>query len=947
MTIEFAFYRWFQDVFERPNLMYAKPDFSPQLPRIRRYAMFIAFMWTLVIVVSASWALYGNTQSTIRAARIEGEATFNKDLLYRRWVAMHGGVYVPVTEQTTSNPYLDVPNRDVVTRDGQQLTLVNPAYMTRQVHEIAAEEYDVKGHITSLDPIRPGNAPDEWEVEALLAFEQGTPEVSSIEVVDGVEVMRYMQAMYVEESCMACHAYQGYEIGDVRGGISVDVPMQPFWESAQPVSLGILAGHMILWMIGLVGIAGASRRFQVSTRREEEYVRMLSRNEARYRQMFHQHLAVKLVIDPETGAITDANQAAIDFYGYPLDRLKRMKIHDINMQPSTQAKADMERASGENRHLFAFKHQLASGEVRDVDVFSGPIDSPEGRRLYSIIIDTTEKREAERHRQQMVEHLQFLNRAAMELIDLPDAAAIYDYLGRNLSKLFGQNAVIVVNRNFANGEQMVIEGVHGIDHTWLGRLATLLGHNPIGHTYESDPEITQIFRDGQLVRLEGGLLALAKNVLPAIVLRQLVRLFDLGEVYLIGMQKDGTFYAGLQLYMRHECTVEYPELIETFVQQASTALQRIEAEAALRDSEAHLQSVLDSQHTFVLRTDMHGKYTYVNDAMHRQFAWMYPTREEMIGTNTLATVCEEDWPKAQETIMACIVKPGVAHHVELRKPTSDGFMWSLWEFMALPDMDGEVVEFQCVGIDITERKKAAERSFELALEKERMSLLMQFIRHAAHEFRTPLTAINSSAYLISRTDDPERVQRKTTQITQQVRRITRLVDMLLVMSTLESRESLKQQPFYMNDILRTIRQKIVENGGGERVELHYDIPSELPSPSGDAQNMMEAIYQLVDNACRYTPDGGDVFVTVRHHDGALFVEIRDNGVGISEEMLPHIFDTFWRQDGAHSTPGFGLGLPIAQRIIERHGGTISVESVVDKGSTFTVILPVEPVAEVV
>jgi hypothetical protein len=101
---------------------------------------------------------------------------------------MHGGVYVPVTEETQPNPYLsDVPERDLITPSGRHLTLINPAYMTRQVYELMKESYGVRGHITSLNPIRPENKPDTWETQALRAFESGKTEVSSIEKIEGKE----------------------------------------------------------------------------------------------------------------------------------------------------------------------------------------------------------------------------------------------------------------------------------------------------------------------------------------------------------------------------------------------------------------------------------------------------------------------------------------------------------------------------------------------------------------------------------------------------------------------------------------------------------------------------------------------------------------------------------------------------------------------------------------
>lgn len=108
----------------------------------------------------------------------EARALFQKDEAFRFWAATHGGFYVPVTERTSPNPYLNhVFERDIETPSGTKLTLMNPAWALRQMNEDFKESYGISGHITSLLPLRPKNAPDDWEQQALKLFEKGEPEV--------------------------------------------------------------------------------------------------------------------------------------------------------------------------------------------------------------------------------------------------------------------------------------------------------------------------------------------------------------------------------------------------------------------------------------------------------------------------------------------------------------------------------------------------------------------------------------------------------------------------------------------------------------------------------------------------------------------------------------------------------------------------------------------------
>ncbi len=220
--------------------------------QVERYVWILAVMWTVAVAVSLVWNVVQIKHNTLEAARIQARATYDKDIIYRRWNAGHGGVYVMVTEVTQPNPYLsDIHERDITTPLGKLLTLMNPAYMTRQVHELAEEQYGVRGHITSLNPIRPENAPGPWETEALQAFERGETEVSLLGEMKGKEYMRLMRPLTTEKGCLKCHAAQGYQEGDIRGGISVSVPMESLWAIAQRNITTLAVGHILLWLIGL------------------------------------------------------------------------------------------------------------------------------------------------------------------------------------------------------------------------------------------------------------------------------------------------------------------------------------------------------------------------------------------------------------------------------------------------------------------------------------------------------------------------------------------------------------------------------------------------------------------------------------------------------------------------------------------------------------------------
>ena len=237
---------------------------------INRYLLSLVVIWTAGVIASLWWNIHQLKQSILRAAQTSAEISYNKDVIYRRWVAKQGGVYVPVSDMTPPNPYLKVPHRDIKAPDGLSLTLINPAYMTRQVNELALEMHNVQGHITSLNPIRPENYPDSWEREALKSFERGIKETSSIEMTSGKEYFRLMYPFVTEKSCLKCHELQGYKEGDIRGGISVSIPMAPLRAIERSLIIKLTLAHSFLWIIGLTGIGIITRRLWRQTLQREK-----------------------------------------------------------------------------------------------------------------------------------------------------------------------------------------------------------------------------------------------------------------------------------------------------------------------------------------------------------------------------------------------------------------------------------------------------------------------------------------------------------------------------------------------------------------------------------------------------------------------------------------------------------------------------------------------------
>ena len=245
---------------------------APETPRLtRRLSLEVSIaalgvLGTALLGVSLAWNIIQVRNRTLDSALVQARVAYEKDIVFRRWNNQYGGVYVD-SAVTPPNPYLaGTPERDIRTPSGKILTLVNPAYMTRQVYELEATVSGLHGHITSLEPMRPQNAPDSWEHAALEAFKRGVDEVSAVQPMEGKEYMRLMRPLITEENCLSCHSERGYVLGKPWGGISVSVPMKELraieWKSIRT----FIFAHLLLWFIGIGGVTIGGRSLLASER---------------------------------------------------------------------------------------------------------------------------------------------------------------------------------------------------------------------------------------------------------------------------------------------------------------------------------------------------------------------------------------------------------------------------------------------------------------------------------------------------------------------------------------------------------------------------------------------------------------------------------------------------------------------------------------------------------
>jgi heavy metal sensor kinase len=220
--------------------------------------------------------------------------------------------------------------------------------------------------------------------------------------------------------------------------------------------------------------------------------------------------------------------------------------------------------------------------------------------------------------------------------------------------------------------------------------------------------------------------------------------------------------------------------------------------------------------------------------------------------------------------------------------------------------------------------------------------MRRFVADASHELRTPISIIRGEADVaLSAPRTAAEYQQILAVILDESRRLSRLVDDLLNLARADAgRVKLQVQEFYLNDLLAECCRSVQSLAAARRIAVECRCPDDVAF-RGAEELVRRMVMNLLDNAIRYTPEGGRVTAALETGEAGLTIRIADTGVGIAPEVAPHVFERFYRGDKARSRQdgGFGLGLAIVKWIAELHHGAVDLASAPGSGSTFTVTLP--------
>ncbi|MCC5909000.1 MAG: PAS domain S-box protein [Clostridiaceae bacterium] len=613
-------------------------------------------------------------------------------------------------------------------------------------------------------------------------------------------------------------------------------------------------------------------------------------NETLYMDIFKDNPSMMLLVDPTDGSIYDANEAACCFYGYTKDEMANMHIGQINILPNKKVHEEMNNATETIKNKFYFKHKLASGEIRDVEVTSGPIEINDKQYLYSIIYDVTEK--------------------------------------NNISKLLDES-----EKKFKQLFNKINDGLFFFKVEEDGGPGKFLEVNDVacrtlGYSYEEMLNMSPFDVD---INERDKFLKLFKQI-----------------------HKDGeaTFEAVHTTKDRRNIPVEinahvFYWLEEKFILAVARDItHRKKIEKSLKDNIAKQQRIMAflPDGVFIVKND---KIVFVNECGKNLLG--YASIRELLGKKYLNILHDDYHVISKERFKQMKHDNMIVPLIEEKYLKKNGEALDV-EVTGVRIPYGKDFAFLIVARDISERKKVRhELDEKICFEK----LRTEFFSNISHELRTPLNVLLGSLQLQALYMDNDLFsvnQDKHKQIHKRMKqncyRLLRLVNNIIDITRIDS-------GFYDIDLqncdiivlIENIVSSVEDYVKNKNLTITFTTDISKLVIACDPEKIERIILNLLSNAIKFSKPQGKIEVNIDSNENELFISIKDYGIGIPKEKLEDIFNRFSQVDKSltRNHEGSGIGLSLVKSLVEMHKGVVTVKSEVTKGSEFTLKLPMRQI----
>jgi len=966
------------------------PDSPLHRPFVRR-----GLLWTLIVGLFLGLGSFYARREAREIALNRAQDSFRKDVAYRTWASQRGGVYVPLDEKTPANPYLkDIPNREITTTAGKVYTLVNPAYMTRMVHELGAQ-YGLKGHLTSLNPIRPENAPDAWERATLQRFEAGAREYWDIQEQDGSSHLRYMGAFLVEPGCLRCHATQGYRLGQVRGGISVTVPL------AHNAQIGgfhhwvTLVSLASLWLIGLGAIGFMARQDQRHSQEQRETLEALSQGAEQHQAMIQTTRDGFWVVDTE-GRLLDVNEAYAQMSEYSREELLQMRISDLEaMEGPEEVRRHIQALQEEGWLRFETKHRSKSGRIYDVEVST--TYNPAQARVFTFLRDITQENQIAQTLQESEERF----RALLDGVNL-------------LGVMMEPNGkILFVNDSLLNKTGWTRQEVEGKD--WFDNFVP-------GHREDVRGVLIAMVESGKpipsyenpILTRTGALLEVAwNNTLLHDASGRVIGVASLGEDITSqkqiqeGLRKSEANYRQLfetlqEGFALHEIVTDSEgrpvDYVFLEVNQAFEAMTGLRREGVV--GRRVLEIIPNLEPTWVERYGkiaLSGVTEHFEDHVEAMGKWFEvhafcptPGRFATLVSDITARKEAEEALRKSEALLrtyfdaapdGIFVTNGEGRYLQVNRAAEAMTGYSAEELLELTVRDlgaaerkkavdhfenlqrrnaftqeilltrkdgstfpvmlsaAKINDDLMIGLcrDLTEAKRLEEERRRLEVEiqhSQQLESLGSLAGGIAHDMNNVLAAILGlgSVLQVKLAEDPALLKAVDTIL----HAAGRGRDLVKGLTDFARKGMQEPHLLNLNDLVRS-EAALLHRTTLQRVELVLDLDPDLPPILGEPNSLSSTLMNLCVNALDAMPKGGRLRLATRLQKGRVELIVEDTGEGMSPEVKQRALEPFFTTKPVGK--GTGLGLSIVYGTLKAHGGSIDIQSEPGQGTSIRLSLP--------
>lgn len=609
-----------------------------------------------------------------------------------------------------------------------------------------------------------------------------------------------------------------------------------------------------------------------------------------YQAIFRNNHAVMILVSLKTLKIVDANPAACRYYGWTHEEIITKKITDINILSMREISSKMRQSFNEKKNRFFFKHRLASGDIRDVEVYSGHLNIDNQELIYSLVNDITER--------------------VKNLKELKESESKYRILVENIPE-----RVFMVDEkyNVISANRAALLTLGKTENEVIGRTAIELFPKEAAIRYVKN--MKKVFETGEPFLTEEEFLTVSGQIFGTTHLNPVKN--ELGKtIGVLGLIRD---ISDCRLAERkiQASEIRYRRLFES----AKDGILILDYETGMIvDSNPYIEQLLE----------------YSSEELEGKELWEIGSFKDVVAS-------KEAYSKLQ-------IEDFVRYE-NLPLKTKHGRITEV-EFISNVYLVDDKKVIQCNIRDITERKRTEEMRKARELAEAASRTKSDFLANMSHELRTPLNAIiGFSEVLYDESFGPLNEKQKDymNDVLVSGRHLLSLVNEILDLSKVESGKMiLENTSFLLSQLLEQSLVLIREKSLKHELHISLEITDGVSYISADERKIKQIIYNLLSNAVKCTPDGGKIYIKAIKKNDQIEISVSDTGIGIAKDDLGKMFERFSQVENIHTRKlnGTGLGLALSKSLVELHGGKIWVESQgINKGATFSFSLPVKQEAQ--